>query len=115
MRKPTIAELRERELDKLAAINQTAGKATARKLMNSYYRLCGLAETNLYLQNSEPACHSRYAKLSEARETRWFERLNKQFTDAFGLQLCYCGYAPSIGKVDKNGGFTEKVWTYFYN
>lgn len=119
MRKLTIAELREKELKTLVAfktVNPTeADYQEARKNMNSFYRLCGLCETNLYLANDEKRCNSRYTQESEERENKWFDRLNKIFTDTYGLNLMYCGYCPSIGTVNKNGGFSEKVNRYFYN
>lgn len=119
MKKSTIAELREKELKTLVAfktVNPTeADYQEARKNINSFYRLCGLCETNLYLANDEKRCNSRYTQESEERESKWFERLNKVFSDTYGLKLVYCGYCPSIGTVDENGGFYEKVNRYFYN
>lgn len=118
--KKTIAQLREKELEVLVAYKTTtptdADFDEVRRIMNSFYRLCGLCETNLYLSNDERRCNTLYTKKSEERETKWFDRLNKQFNDIYGLQLFYCGYCPSIGIRDpKSGGCVEKITLYFYN
>ena len=118
MAKKTIAELRREEVIKLATMHNPDPTeediATARKLMNSFYRLCGLAETNLYWMNNEDTCNTSWAKASEARELNWHKRLSKEFEDFAGLTLEYCGYAPSIGKVNEHRGFSEKIERHFY-
>ena len=121
MAKMTIAQLRERELEylvKLKTDNPTEEDYDeARRNMNSYYRLCGLCETNLYLQNDARMHDTRYARESEEREEKWYKRLNKTFKETYGIILAYCGYFPSIVfEGDKPGcvGATA-VSTYFYN
>lgn len=119
MARMTIAQLRAREVDRLVLFktkHPTEGDyEEARRNMNSFYRLCGLSETNLYLSNNERSANSRYTKESEAREDRWFKRLDKTFKDTYGLRLVYCGYAPSIGEKLEHGGFSEKISRYFYD
>lgn len=114
----TVKELRERELERLVAYKTENPSeedfAKARKLMNSFYRLCGLAERNLYLQNDANTCNTRFAKESEEKESRWYERLKKQFQAEYGLTLYYAGYAPSIGTKDEHGACSEKVTRFFY-
>ena len=119
MAKWTIAQLREREIERL--VSYRTNKPTeedyiiARKLMNSFYRLCGLSETNLYLANDEKTCNKLSTKRSEEREEKWCARLSKQFEDFCGLTLFYSGYAPSIGTKDKKtGGVSEKISRFFY-
>jgi len=118
MRKLTIAELRRRELAKLVAFKTESPTdedfREARKLMNSFYRLCGLAETNLYLSNEERTCNLKSTKRSEEREHAWWERLDKMFHELYGLNLVYCGYAPSIVKVTPGHGVSEKIQRHFY-
>ena len=119
MAKQTIAQLREREIEKLVSFKTNdpteADFAEARRLMNSFYRLCGLSETNLYLANDERTCNSKYTLKSEERESKWHERLNKQFQEIYGLCLVYCGYAPSSGvRCYPGGGFSEKIERHFY-
>jgi len=116
----SIRELREREANRLAAYhdaNYTAADLEyARKLMRSFYRLCGLAETNLYLANDSRTCNRQSTKDSEERERRWANRLSNQFKAFAGLELCYCGYAPSIGvKHVPSGAFSEKIALWFYH
>ena len=114
----TIAEKRKIELDRLVAFrtdNPTEeDRKEAKRLMNSYYRLCGLSETNLYRANNEHTCDSRYTKESEDRELRWYKRLRNEFEKYCGLTLFYACYHPSIGTKDEHGGVETKVYAYFY-
>lgn len=114
MAKMTIAQSREREVFHLATFkteNPTAADiAEARRNMNSYYRLCGLAERNLYLANNERTCNRRSTAESEERESKWHKRLDRVFRETYGLHLQYFGYFPSI--VDGNN--YHKISTYFY-
>ena len=118
MAKMTIAQLREKELYRLVSYkteNPTQEDYNeARRIMNSFYRLCGLAETNLYLSNDERTCNLHSTKESEERESRWYDRLNKQFQEIYGLCLFYSGYAPSIGVKYPGGGCSEKITRWFY-
>jgi len=115
MKKYTIAECREKELTRLVEISGTNDFEKARYLMNSFYRLCGLCERNLYLANNEYTCNRKSTKDSEEKEYKWYLRLKKEFETFSGLTLVYCGYMPSIGINHENGGFYEKVYRYFYN
>lgn len=119
MARMTIAQLRERELGRLVAFKTDSPTSEdykeARRMMNSFYRLCGLCETNLYLTNDERTANRRYTHESEARDNKWHKRLDKQFSDTYGLRLVYCGYCPSIGVVLDHGGFSEKISRYFYD
>ena len=118
-RKPSVRELREREILKLASFKTEKPTQQdieeARSLMNSFYRLCGLCETNLYLANEERTCDLKSTKESEDRQDKWSSRLDKAFKDTYGLRLVYCGYMPSIGVVyEPGGGFSEKITRWFY-
>lgn len=113
-----VKTLREHEIERLISYAITEeGKedATARRLMNSFYRLCGLAETNLYLQNNERTHNTPYAQYCEERETKWCKRLCAEFQKHYGLKLYYAGYMPSIGTVNEHGACAEKISRYFYN
>lgn len=118
-RKPSVRELREREILKLASFKTEKPTQQdieeARSLMNSFYRLCGLCETNLYLANEERTCDLKSTKESEDRQDKWSSRLDKAFKEIYGLRLVYCGYMPSIGVVyEPGGGFSEKITRWFY-
>lgn len=119
MKKLTIAELREREVKRLAMYHAENPDADdiiiARQLMHRFYRLCGLCETNLYLSNNERTCNTKYTEESENKESRLYNKLKKDFQDFSGLTLVYCGYCPSIGILHAEGGFSEKISRYFYN
>lgn len=110
----TVAEMRKREVRRLAEFNRDVDFENASRLMNSFYRLCGLCERNLELANDSEIYNPVALAKSEERESRWYDRLNAQFEKFYGLQLVYCGYMPSIGIVNENGGFTEKVNRFFY-
>lgn len=110
----TVAEMRKREVRRLAEFNRDVDFENASRLMNSFYRLCGLCERNLELANDSEIYNPVVLAKSEERESRWYDRLNAQFEKFYGLQLVYCGYMPSIGIVNENGGFTEKVNRFFY-
>ena len=118
MARMTIAQLREKEIDRLVSFRTNEPTEQdyehARRLMNSFYRLCGLAERNLYLANDERTCNRKSTHDSEERESAWYKRLCKEFTAFCGLTLFYAGYAPSIGTKDKNGGCCEKITRWFY-
>ena len=118
MAKKTIAQLREQEIDHLVSFKTYTPTeedyAEARRIMNSFYRLCGLSETNLYLANDERTANTPYRHRSEEREYNWFVRLNKQFNEIYGLSLFYSGYAPSIGIKYPGGGCAEKITRWFY-
>ena len=92
MRKMSIAELRANEVARLASLdikNERSEAITeAKKLMNSFYRLCGLEERLLYLANSEKTCNSRYTASLELKAEKWRERLQAAFK-TYGLMLVW--------------------------
>lgn len=118
MRQLTIAERREREIPRLVAFKTDTPTsedfAEARKLMNSFYRLCGLCERNLYLSNEERTCNLSSTKRSEEREESWWRRLDAAFYNTYGLNLVYCGYMPRIVTKYEHGGVSEKIQRFFY-
>lgn len=119
MAKMTIAQMREREVRRLAEYHADVPTKEdlneARRLMNSFYRLCGLAETNLYLANDPEKYSPKRLKASEEKESRWYDRLSKEFEKFAGLRLFYAGYCPSIGTVHPvTGTCTEKISRFFY-
>ena len=118
MRKLTIAQQRERELQRLVGYKTSNPSASdineARRLMNSLYRLCGLCEKNLWLENTERTCNLKSTQASEERERRWWQRLDKDFKEIYGLRLVYCGYMPSVVKECEHGGVSNAVSLFFY-
>lgn len=116
----TIAELREDEVIRLAGFHSAnpsdADIREAHRLMNSFYRLCGLCERNLYLANDERTHALASTKASEDREEKWRNRLDNEFREFAGLRIIYCGYLPSIGVVHwPGGGFAERITRWFYD
>lgn len=118
MAKKTIAQLREMEVIKLAKFRSKAPTEAdineARRIMNSFYRLCGLCTTNLYLTNDSYWHNKPSTEASEAKEERWIKRLNQELKP-YGLQLFFSGYCPSIGIVDNRGCVYEKINRWFYD
>lgn len=116
MKKMSIAELRSREVYKLARMDiknddMNTIITEAKKLMNSFYRFCGLEERLLYLQNNEKTCNSNYTASLELKAEKWYKRLQASFK-AYSLMLVWYGYLPTI--TDHEGG-NEVIYTYFYN
>ena len=76
MKKLTIAQKREKAVIELA--NRTNGNIEgAKKAMNAYYRLCGLEERLLYLENDYKRHNSPYTKRLQAQEEKAIERVKK--------------------------------------
>lgn len=110
MKKLTIAEKRNNAVIELA--NRTNGNIDgARKAMNAYYRLCGLEERLLYLENDERTCNSNYTKSLQEQEERAIERVKKYFEE-FNAVLIWFGYLPTICEP----GTTQDLYlAHFYN
>ena len=81
------------------------------KSKNAYYRLCGLEERLLYLENNEKTCNSYYTKELQKQEERAIERVKKYFEE-FDATLVWFGYLPTICSV----GTTQDLYlAHFYN
>lgn len=120
MAKLTIAQLRERAVEKLATYknpNPTwEDLEEAKRNMNSLYRLNSLATRNLYLLNDEHTCNLWSTKKSEEREYKWGKRLDCIFYETYGLKIVSTsGYSYFPGVVDNNGAVYQKIEMYFYN
>ena len=118
MPKKTIAEMRAEEVVKLAkfktATPTEADIQEARRNMNSFYRLAALDWRVSELEN-DPWTANRYSTKREAeRAYNWFIRLDKVFSETYGLRIEYGGPLPSIGVTLPGGGFAEKISRYFY-
>ena len=108
--KKTIAEKRTIAAVELA--NRTTGNvANAKKAMNAYYRLCGLEERLLYLENNEKTCNSYYTKELQKQEERAIERVKKYFEE-FNATLIWFGYLPTICDKEKKN---DLYLAHFYN
>lgn len=89
----------------------------AYNLCNRFYRLCGLEERLLYMNNDYDYYnkHRRYIDGQEAKADRMRTRLIEDLKP-YGLTLYYFGYLPTITEV-KDGKVTgtEALARYFYN
>lgn len=115
MRKLTIAQLREKELYRLADIIAAAAPEVdslevASNLMNRYYRLAGADDRLLYLENDERT-YNRRSTIELAAQTE--KRLAALQTDfnKYGLKLTYFGHIASITDFENR----EVIYRYFYN
>lgn len=116
MAKPTIAQLRENAILELAGRKTETPTEndieTTRHLMNCFYRLCGMDERLLYLENSERLYNSPYTKETAARRNRSYERINSTLKAEYNAHLVYFGYLPTICV---NGTTNDLYLTHFYN
>ena len=119
MARMTIAQLREKEVERLARYKTDEPTEDdikeARRCMNSFYRLCGIDERLLYLENDARFCDKPYTKRLDEKRDKWHKRLDKQFHDLYGLNLVYCGYCPSIVvKYPDSSVSGDKITRWFY-
>ena len=99
MAKMTIAQQRERAVTQLAqriaAEPTETERASAKKLMNRFYRLCGADERLLYLENDERT-HNRPSTIELAsKRDKMLDALKQDFK-AYNISLVYYGYLPTI-------------------
>lgn len=81
-----------------------------KKLLNSFYRFCGLEERLLYLTNTyEMQKYSSYINELEDKADKWRKRLIVQFA-TYGIKLVYFGYLPTLCD-DRN---REVIYRHFY-
>ncbi len=116
MARMTIAQLRERAIYQLAERKTSTPTEKdlqdARRTMNSFYRLCGLDEQLLYLENDERTYNRKSTHEKAAKRDKWFDRLNKVFKEEYNARLVYFGYVPTICA----DGTTQDLYLrYFYN
>lgn len=116
MAKMTVAQLREKAVYQLAE-RKTATPTEqdikeARRTMNSFYRLCGLDESLLYLENDKRTHDKPYTLEKAAKRDRWYSRLNDIFKKEYNARLVYFGYLPTICA----DGTTQDLYLrHFYN
>jgi len=115
MARLTIAQRRERELERLVRYktdNPTeADYQQARRMMNSFYRLCALDYRVCELENDAATANRASTRRESDRAYKWYKRLDAQFRDVYGLFLEYSGVCPHI--VQRQGG-ADAVNRYFY-
>ena len=101
MRKQTVAELRERAILKLLERNESATIEDATKTMNAFYRLCGMDERLLYLENDERTCNKSYTRELSDRSQKAVARV-KGYFEKYNATLVYYGYLPTIVDMETN-------------
>lgn len=116
MAKMTIAQQRERAVYQLAQRNGPTPTEQdlqdARRTMNSFYKLCGLDEQLLYLENDERTHDKQSTKDKAEKRDKWFDRLNSIFKKEYNARLIYFGHLPTICE---NGTTQDLYLRHFYN
>ena len=122
MARMTIAQIRARQVETIARYKTDTpteqDMTTARTLLNSYYRLCGLADRNLYMANDERRCNTRYCAMSEEKEERWIKNLSERMRAFNALIVDYFGgYLPEILQVTgpRSVDRRQVLTPYFYD
>lgn len=110
----TIADIRYNSLNRFnEAYIHDINKASY--IINSYYRLCGLSNRLLILDNDERTYNTRYTTNLHAREDRHINRLNEALKP-YGLCLMFFSWLPSICIKDDSGNKGTRVYEpTFYN
>lgn len=117
---PTIHELREREIYRLAKYKNSdptpADIDEARRNMNSFYRLCALGDRVAELSNDARTCNRWSTKREAEREYKWFTRLDKVFRNTYNLEIHSAGPAYCIAQtVNESGAIAERISLYYYD
>lgn len=116
MRKLTIAELRFNARKRFEEM-YIKDEDKAYNLCNRFYRLCGIDDRLLIMNNDYEYYnrHRRYIEEQEAKADKMRDRLINDLKE-YGLTLYYFGYLPTITEVkDGKPTGTEALARYFYN
>ena len=108
----TIAEKRQLELVNFSKkYNIELSEAT--RIINSYYRLCGLSERSVLASNDYDTYTKRrkYVEYLDNKCEKWIERL-RGYLSPYGLYLVYAGIYPTICILDEKGGNCIKETCY---
>jgi len=113
MAKLTIAQLREKEVVKLAAydrrqITEEEAQATAKRIMNRFYRYNALRIRNFEDDNNEATYNKFWHKQNEEKEERLCKKLNADINTLYGLNLTFAGLYAHIGEIDKENGCIKR-------
>lgn len=110
MAKQTIAQTRERALENFNSqyINNLD---TAKNLVNRFYRLSGICNRLLYVENDEKRCNSRYARELHAQCDKAEKKLNDDL-QKYGLSIRYFSWLPAICE---SGSTCEALSRFYYN
>lgn len=116
MTQMTIAQMRERDIEKFMEMTG-ATEETTRKIFNSFYRYSGLEQRLLVLENDCEFYERRkwWLDHEEERAEKWRKRL-MGWLNPYGLTLYVSGGYPKICIRDpKTGGIDIKFYGHYYN
>lgn len=115
MRQATIAEMRKKDVDKLAEI--TKDRREAERFFNSFYRLAGLTLRLVYLESNERSYerNKRYIEAENEREYKWLVRLNAQ-AKGYGLKVISSNGYLSLYPLREDGTLGSAfTYGHYYN
>ena len=110
MKKLTVAEMRRRELARFSE-SYNVNIEDAKRIVNSFYRFCGLEEVLLYRENNERLVNSSYTQELQEKEEKWIERLQSELAK-YNLKMIWFGYLPTICEIGTTKTALER---FFYN
>ena len=113
MKKLTVCERREKELlrlfDRLHWMGVKFDPSDIRTLINSFYRLNGLLERLLYLDNDDVTCNLKSTIALNEKALKWIERLNNKLKP-YDLHIIQYGYLETLETID--GKYTYNAIYY---
>ena len=112
-----VKELRREAVYRLAN-RKESGEITqnvehARRIMNSYYRLCGLINTRNWHDSFDTPYHREQATKLSDRIDKWYDRLNREFAE-YNAYLYQFGVIPCICEKGERGCPRDLYLRYFY-
>lgn len=109
MRKLTIAQLREKALERFN--NDYINDMTkAANLVNRFYRLSAMEDRLLYLTNDESTHNARYTIELSEKATKSLDRLREDLK-AYGLTIRYYSWLPTLEEI---GTQREALTRWYY-
>lgn len=108
----TVAEQRQRAITNYCIKHALSDDdyLELKSVMNSYYRLCARFDHLLEWDNNDHYTNKKWVKDYETKAMNLYVKLQKRF-NAFGLELVFFGYLPTICYKGTTSTAIEK---YFY-
>ena len=119
MAKLTIAQLREKEVKTLATydkrcVSEYEAEATAKNIMNRFYRFNALRVRNFEDDNNEATYSKFWHKQNEAKEERLYKALKKDINEIYGLSLTFSGLYGHIGEMEGTCIKNDIIYVHYY-
>lgn len=95
----TVSEMRRKQLERFNE-EYIGDIEAARHIANCYYKLCGMCDRLLTLENDARCYKAKMTRRLAQKTDAAIERLNKKLSD-YGLELTWSGHIPGIGKTNE--------------